>query len=443
MAKMLMGRVAEARRAISSSATVLDVDERVVAAVIDPSLPTPPDGEPARPPFDPAEIRIDDTLDPEERLQLRRALHFALRKRASAEGRDLAGWSYAMLYRIVNTPGDPHCSGYDALLTVCNAVRGGIFLDPQLEQLRACRGIVITKPGHTSDNISGRMIGIPPTLIRLTIAIDQRNVLRALDPHEKLDCFGALQFAVASEAGAMAPALILQGLIDGGTISEEFSVATPASQPPSARSNPRVLVKFDIKKAFHHLLHSKLTDVVHRKTPQLDYYMRTMYGPRPCPIVFAKADGSWHTREVTRGVLPGDPIGTLMMCLAMHEYVAAPLSEEFREVVGPTFADDINTLAPLGQLVAYVTRLQERLAIIGNELNIDKSEALLVGGTDDDRAHFEATAARLGIKTAQDDGLVIVGVPVGGKAYCKAWASALADKVIAEQKLLANVIHDP
>ena len=86
--------------------------------------------------------------------------------------------------------------------------------------------------------------------------------------------------------------------------------------------------------------------------------------------------------------------------------------------------------------------MRQLLATIGQELNMTKCEALLYGGTDDDRARFLDIAQRLGIKVATG-GIDVVGLPVGSKAYTTAWAARLADKVIAQQALLATTLNEP
>jgi hypothetical protein len=150
-----------------------------------------------------------------QRREQRRLLHAHLRRHAKATGRDLWGWSYRQLYQGAATPGNPNCGNYDDLLTIIEAIRGGILTTPELHDERTFRGIILPK-----DDGTGRLIGIPPILARLAASFDVARLISSLTEFEKVQMFGSLQFAVANAAGAPGGAMTIQALIDGGQLEE-------------------------------------------------------------------------------------------------------------------------------------------------------------------------------------------------------------------------------
>jgi hypothetical protein len=143
--------------------------------------------------------------------------------------------------------------------------------------------------------------------------------------------------------------------------------------------------------------------------------------------------------DVERGVLPGCPVGTFIMCLVLQEHVGSKLTEEFRDVIMALLADDHTVNVPLSQFEAFVKRLSELLEGIGCKLQPPKSGALLCGGTDADRANFVRLTEKLNIVAASAGGFIVCGFPVGSRDFCRAWAEDLADKVIRQQSTIASL----
>ena len=267
-----------------------------------------------------------------------------------------------------------------------------------------------------------------------------------MSPADKAEKLGASQFAVGNCVGASGVALLLQALYDGGTVGATAAKAKNKDKPPdgaSADGPPMVLVSLDFKKAFHSIYHECIRDVVNRNAPELNYYVETMYAHAPVEIIFHDNDDPAKTirRFVERGVLPGDPPGTLIMCLVLRD-VLQPLADEFPDVVTVAFADDNNGWLPLARLEAFFVRFGELTKPAGLELNAKKSKALLKGGNAADRLLFEQICAKLGIAVAVG-GMVICGLPVGEPDYAKHWAAKLTDRVIEEQRAIIAVLDTP
>ena len=158
------------------------------------------------------------------------------------------------------------------LLTIIEGARAGMYMLPELRGLVRCRGIVLSKPGHTDENISGRLIGVPPLFLRIAATLDHTRLLERLGLAGAQDHLGATQFAVGQPAGASGVANLMQGLYNGGRLSDENDVAPSQSQSQGGASQggvapPRVTFTADVKKAFHSLLQSKLLALVKESAP--------------------------------------------------------------------------------------------------------------------------------------------------------------------------------
>ena len=184
-----------------------------------------------------------------------------------------------MLYELFNAPGNPDCpAGYDNLLTIIEGIYGNMLTLPSLRPMCDIRGIVLAKPGNTDAAPKGRMLGIAPTFLRLAAAVAQKKALKKLTATDKHAKFGPLQFALMSEAGATAPALIMQALYDGYELTDENVI--DASQRPEAPAGGRhagptkVLVSADTKYAFYYLHQDAIAKLVAKEFPEFDYALR-------------------------------------------------------------------------------------------------------------------------------------------------------------------------
>jgi len=178
---------------------------------------------------------------------------------------------------------------------------------------------------------------------------------------------------------------------------------------------------------------------VQRKAPQLAWVVDTMYGAAKTGLTFTPAGGEKRTETVERGVLPGDPVGTIIMCMVLHDKMGAHLAEEFADVITVIFADDHHSLLPLARMGPFLDRFEQLLARCGCKTNSAKSKAMLIGGGDADKQRFLAEAGARGV-TVVEGGMEVTGYPVGTREYRVAWANELAAKVANEQRALARTL---
>ena len=372
-------------------------------------------------------------------------LHKCLRSKASGAGRGAAeSASYRMLYAFFNKVGDPACPYYASLLYVIEEMRAGLLETPEFAFLRVFRGVLITKPDHSADNFSGRMLGIGSAVLRLAASHDLATYWRPLTEETRAGLVGMLAFGNGSEAGSAGPALLMQALHDGGKVPDEIGDSQPAVAGGAGQeggAGPHVIIHADVAKAFHNILQPLIVDLVRRKAPQLLWYVRAMYGGEGSHIEFRKPDGSTLRRAVRRGVLPGCPLGTFLMSAVLHEHVGSSLITDFPDVIAALYADDHTAYLLLSRLEAFVTALERGLAGIGCTLQRAKSCVMLVGGTDADAAALAALAVKLNLTVVE--GLVLAGIPVGSDGFRTDWAKALAAKIIAEQLLMAKILGEP
>ena len=235
MRLLLTGQFAEARRTLDSDVTQLPIDDAVVKSVIEPSLPAPPaEAEREAAPtghrriakFNPSFSRGD------ARIKRCEIVASALNVRRKKMGAGIDHTSFRQLAIIVAGASSVEVSNssVDDILTLIESIQAGLLREPAFAFMRKLRGIVLTKPDHAPDKISGRLIGIPSALLRLAGAFALDEATANLLPAEKAAMTGPLQHAVGSEAGHTGPALLLQALFDGAPQPKVLPFP-PASQP--------------------------------------------------------------------------------------------------------------------------------------------------------------------------------------------------------------------
>ena len=236
----------------------------------------------------------------------------------------------------------------------------------------------------------------------------------------------------------------MQALFDGGKLATERDVvdSQPSAAAPDAAA-PMCMISLDIMKAFPSLFQSQIIAIVRKKAPGLAYYVETMYGASPASIQFMREDGTTFTRPVKRGVLAGDPLGTFLMCLVLHEHVGSKMTDEFRDVITAIFADDHNAYLPIDTLAPFIKRFTDLLRAIGCKLQPAKSKVLFVSGTDLDRARLDDIAGGLGLTVVDETGLTIVGHPVGSEAFITSKVDELASKVLDQQRRIMLILNTP
>ena len=216
--------------------TQLPISQEVERDVIVPSLPAPPAQAVSAP--EPPRHQRTAGYNPsfskgDMRAKRREFVATALNGRRKKMGAGTDHTSYRQLATMAagGSCVDASNGAVDDILTIIEAVQAGLLKEPAFAFMRKLRGIVLTKPDHAPNKISGRLIGIPSALLRLSGAFALAQSTANLMPAERSALTGPLQYAVGSEAGHTGPALLLQALFDGAQPPKVLSSLPPASQP--------------------------------------------------------------------------------------------------------------------------------------------------------------------------------------------------------------------
>jgi len=340
-----------------------------------------------------------------------------------------------LAYIFIQPEGDPLHNYYDALVTLLEAIEGGLLHTEQFKAMGDLRGMVITKPGYTEQNLKARLIGIPSALVRLAASWALKDTLRRMTPQQKWAATGHLQFAVDNEAGHTGPGVLMQSLFDGAKWLGDDEGEAP-------QTSARVIFSVDITKAFHSVSRVAMRRAVQAHAPELLWYVDSLYSAAPNTIHLRTEHGVVVKELIQTGVVPGDALGTFLFCVTLHDGALRGLMESRSNVALASYADDITACLRLDELEPFAEALASALQGIGCALNQVKCAMLVVGGTQEDGAVAAEMAARLGFRL-EAEGIVIAGIPVGSAAYRKRFADELATKVIAGQEEMVRALASP
>ena len=161
------------------------------------------------------------------------------------------------------------------------------------------------------------------------------------------------------------------------------------------------------------------------------------------------------TIECNEGVRQGDPWGAVFFALALHPVLEQMQEKYIDHVTIRAYADDVNNIAlgtrlPWGQYLLDFTSLAER---IGMKIRISKSA--LYSHHEEAAELLDAQALRMiqeldvydpGSALAlipRDDGVLVLGAPVGSDEYVRRKSKALIEDINQEMQLLRKIESMP
>lgn len=218
-----------------------------------------------------------------------------------------------------------------------------------------------------------------------------------------------------------------------------------------------VLIAVDGRNAFNAVSRTAMLDRVAEFAPEAYALVSKLYGDESQPALMYGLEGqSAYVRLVSaQGVQQGDPLGPALFALVLLP-IMRRFREEFPQLRLPTFLDDL-TVASLarGSLQDDLCLARQgyewlmvELRKVGIEVNTDKTLCLLPQNAVDrlpadgsrDVAEF-ASQCLGGIKTADDDGMLLAGTPVGStdfgqRTVMRKLESADADRLLRETAML-------
>jgi hypothetical protein len=368
------------------------------------------------------------------RDELRRALYATLSKKHDSKGGGIDDMSMAQLFIMVKDEGNEPRMLADGLLSLVEAVRGGLFTLPEYAALCVNAGQVIAKEGHTLEAPAIRTLAVANAVYRLAGAIDVKKATPK-DAETHAGLFGPTQGAQGAGGGTATPGLLIQALID--------------SKPPpplaGAVARPRLAVKWDIRKAFPSIKREAVRAVVSKYAPELIWMLEAMYWGSTShsfapPAGEAQEDWVFSTAV---GVNAGCPLAMWAFCCAMWKLVTSKLLEKYPHIAVPAWADDNFAVAVADDLEAFTT---DYIALLQSELGLQLNRVKCCvfnpdGGAEGDAA-AAAYAANFGFTVVQG-GFVVVGTPVGTPEFCAAHVATVGKKLETEAAKIIAALAEP
>ena len=368
------------------------------------------------------------------RVQLRRALYAVLSKKHVSKGGGVDNLSMAKLFIIVKDEGNEARLPADDLLSLVEAVRGGLFTLPEYADLCINAGQVIAKEGHTAEAPAIRTLAVATAVYRLAGAIDVKKATPK-DAEAQAGLFGPMQCAIGAGGGTATPGLYMQGLID--------------SKPPpplaGTVARPRLAVKWDIRKAFPSIKREAVRAVVSKYAPELIWMLEAMYWGSTShsfapPAGEAQEDWIFSTAV---GVNAGCPLAMWAFCCAMWKCVTSKLHEKYPHIAVPAWADDNFAVGFADDMEAFTA---DYIALLDSELGLQLNRAKCSVFNPDGGAEGDAAVVAYALKfgfTVVQGGFVVVGTPVGTPEYCAAHVAAVGQKLELEAAKIIAALAEP
>jgi hypothetical protein len=174
--------------------------------------------------------------------------------------------------------------------------------------------------------------------------------------------------------------------------------------------------------------------------PDLYAYIAMVYGPHSTPALQFGMDGfaKYTLLPSRQGVQQGDPLGPLLFSLALIPAMVS-FHQRFPSLALPAYLDDMTIMsldASAGgraQVHTAFAHLSASLQAVGIAVNKTKSVCLLPAGA--------AAAPRLPVAVAErHDGIVLMGVPVGGSEYVRAQVTSSL-RAASTDRLLSEIVR--
>ena len=171
------------------------------------------------------------------------------------------------------------------------------------------------------------------------------------------------------------------------------------------RSEVKVILKGDYSNAFNCLERKTMLRKVSETASELLPYAVQAYG-RPTTLFFGP-----HRIQSACGVQQGDPLGPLLFSLGIHE-MASGLNSE----LNIWYLDDVTLMGDPQEVLRDLRKLQTESREIGLELNNDKSEVIIIGGTIEERDAVGDLFDQCipGIRRIPFSEATLLGSPLGG-----------------------------
>jgi hypothetical protein len=177
----------------------------------------------------------------------------------------------------------------------------------------------------------------------------------------------------------------------------------------------------DLKGAFTHASRAVIRAMLETKFPSFLPLFDLMYDSPSCHRVLSR-DGDVVDLVQNDGVIQGSETSTFFFVMLTMAVLSDDL-DHWQEVM-TKFSDDMVLVGDVDEVKQDFNKLKDGFANIGLELSLDKCKLFMPGGTE---VECQQHAAELGVTAIKpDEGLVVLGVPVGTDAWVEAKLASMA-----------------
>ena len=274
----------------------------------------------------------------------------------------------------------------NALAEFCHVCTSGVISRDVGPFLLAANLLPFRKEGGSTENPAVRPIAAGETLRRIVGKVIMNRV-----KHSFLNVVSPLQCGVGVPDAVQAVSITLRRSYDILAVKPDWGLA-----------------QIDIANAFNSINREPIMNFTKQYLPEMVGWVEWM--------LTAPANLYCRGQKLycTTGVQQGDPLGPLLFSAGIHEVVSS-CNVNFPEVWGCWYLDDGSLVGPLEALERAIAYLLSRLKEIGLQINFSKCHLLTVG----DITLYPHLAAMKGHGIGDNEGLRILGTPVGGKQFTK------------------------
>ena len=178
----------------------------------------------------------------------------------------------------------------------------------------------------------------------------------------------------------------------------------------------RAMVKLDFRNAFNSIRRDCMLEAVQSLCPVLYPFVHSVYA--------SPSDLKWGDRYIpsSEGVQQGDPLGSLLFCLTLHQHCLS-LKSEFCVL----YLDDV-TMGGRCEDILHDIDVMKDAAVLGLSLNATKSEII----SSDMATHDLLLCSLPGAEKVEPSNAKLLGSPLGDNAGV---SNALSEKVEALKRL--------
>ena len=189
----------------------------------------------------------------------------------------------------------------------------------------------------------------------------------------------------------------------------------------------------DLRSAYTNASRAVIREQLENKFPSFLPLFDLMYDSPSCHRVLSR-DGDVVDLVQNDGVIQGSETSTFFFVMLTMAVLSDDL--DHWQAVMTKFSDDMVLVADVDTVKQDFNKLKDGFANIGLELSLEKCKLFMPGGTE---VECQQHAAELGVTAIKpDEGLVVLGVPVGDDAWVEAELARKADDF--EEKL--NRVRD-